>query len=243
LDCSLEFYWITLRGLISNAHILYRDLSMDSVNIPAFHPAQGAVIWLHGLGADGHDFAGLLPMLSFPQKAAIEWIFPHAPVRPITVNGGMEMPGWYDITSMEIARTPDAAGMAQSVAAIESLVGELEAKGFARRQIALAGFSQGGVIALLTALASERAFAGCLALSTYLPDLSMAKVCETPVLMMHGTQDPIVPYSLGMRAFAELKQAGVAIEWQAYEMQHQVCSQQIENISRWFSQIFTEKNA
>jgi phospholipase/carboxylesterase len=213
---------------------------MDSVNIPASSPAQGAVIWLHGLGADGHDFAGLLPMLSFPQKASIEWIFPHAPVRPITVNGGMEMPGWYDITSMEIARTPDAAGMAQSVAAIESLVGELEAKGFARSQIALAGFSQGGVIALLTALASKQAFAGCLALSTYLPEASMACACETPVLMVHGTQDPIVPYSLGLRSFAALQEAGVAIEWQAYEMQHQVCSEQIEDISAWFSRIFAQ---
>jgi phospholipase/carboxylesterase len=215
---------------------------MDSFIVSARTAPNWAVIWLHGLGADGHDFAGLLPMLSFPQKAAIEWIFPHAPVRPITVNGGMEMPGWYDITSIEIARTPDAAGMAQSVAAIESLVGELEAKGFARRQIALAGFSQGGVIALLTALASKQAFAGCLALSTYLPEASMAKACETPVLMMHGTQDPIVPYALGMRSCAALEQAGVAIDWKAYDMQHQVCSQQIEDISCWFSQIFSEKS-
>jgi len=198
---------------------------------------QGSVIWLHGLGASGHDFEPLVPEMGL--QANIRFIFPHAPNQPVTINMGMVMPSWYDILSLGEIRQVNQAQVAASVQAIRALLAQEVAQGVPCDKIVLAGFSQGGAIALETALHLEHTLAGVMALSTYLfdperiPSALESPNRETPFLFQHGTEDPVVPFGLAKRSQAGLKQAGYAVQWQTYPMQHGVCPPQIRDIAQW----------
>ncbi|MFZ9036239.1 MAG: alpha/beta hydrolase [Francisellaceae bacterium] len=200
--------------------------------------ANSAVIWCHGLGADGHDFASVVPELHLADDNAIRFIFPHAPKIPITINMGMVMPGWYDIKSIsEIKRDVDVNGILNSVDRIANIIDQQIKQGIASENIILAGFSQGGVIALYTALMSPHRLAGVLALSTYLPaweefaDKITTANKETDVIVAHGRQDPIVPFIAGQHLAERLKDHGFNVCFHAYDMPHSVCMEEIAMIA------------
>jgi phospholipase/carboxylesterase len=203
-------------------------------------PANAAVVWLHGLGADGNDFVPIVPELRLPPAIQARFIFPNAPVRPITLNGGMRMRGWYDILSLTRADQQDEPGILASAATVQDLIDAQAAAGIARRRIVLAGFSQGGAIALHTGLRQRQALAGILALSTYLPlhtrigELTAAGRA-TPILMCHGLYDNVLPLALGSSSRDGLRQLGCAVEWRDYPMQHQVCAEEIADIAAWLA--------
>lgn len=198
------------------------------------------ILWLHGLGADGNDFAPIVPELVRPRWPALRFIFPHAPVRPITINGGMAMRGWYDITSLDFAsRQEDEDGIRASIAEVEALIAAEGARGVPPERIVLAGFSQGGAIALGAALRREAALAGVVALSTYLP-IAHTTVAEstpagrsTPVFMAHGSMDPVVPAGLGAASRDALQRLGVTVAWRDYPMPHSVCAEEIRELGDW----------
>lgn len=196
------------------------------------------VIWLHGLGADGHDFEPVVPQFANPDKA-IQFIFPHAPIQPVTINGGMKMRSWYDITMMDIGKMPDEAGIRESEQLILELIDAQLKAGFKAEQIVLAGFSQGGAIALHTSARTQHQLAGVVALSCYLPipEKLIAEHSEknlkTPFFMGHGTHDPVVPYQLGKSSYATLKSAGYQTTWHEYPLQHGVSMDELEDIKRF----------
>ncbi len=194
--------------------------------------ADWSVIWLHGLGADGHDFEPIVDALAV--DAGIRYLFPHAPVRTVTVNGGMRMRGWYDIASVDLDACIDHHGIAASVQQVHRLLEREEQRGIPARRIVLAGFSQGGVIALHAGLGYPRPLAGVVALSTYLPGGALPEGAgKVPVFVGHGDQDPVVAHRLGLRAGERLRQAGLDVTWNSYPMPHAVCEQEIADISRW----------
>ncbi len=200
---------------------------------------KASVIWLHGLGADGNDFAPIVPELGLPKDAGIKFIFPHAGMRPITINGGMVMRGWYDVRAMDLTVSEDQDGIAQSAGVIQALLDE-EIEQVQASRVILAGFSQGGAMALHVGLRYPQALAGILALSTYLP-LSQtfeqeASSHRPPILMMHGMFDPVIPVHAADRSCRFLRERGYDIDWQQYMMQHAVCPQQIEYIGQWLRQ-------
>jgi phospholipase/carboxylesterase len=201
----------------------------------------GTVIWMHGLGADGWDFVPIVRELDLPEDLALRFIFPNAPVRPVTINNGYAMRAWYDIAMADIGRLPDEAGIRQSQAQVEAFLAREKSRGIAAGRIVLAGFSQGGAIALHTALRHTEPLAGILALSTYLPlaetlDRESADANDrVPVFMAHGTQDPVVPISLAESSRAALAARGLAPEWHAYPMPHSVCAEEVAAISKWLA--------
>jgi phospholipase/carboxylesterase len=198
-----------------------------------------SVIWLHGLGADGHDFVPLVPELRLPPPLAPRFVFPHARPRPITVNGGAVMRAWYDIVSLGSRASSDEAGIRASVTAVETFIHEERSAGIAANRIVLAGFSQGGVIALHAALRHREALAGVLALSTYLPlpETLQAEAApenrQTPILMCHGRADEVLPLSLGTLASTQLRALGYAVEWREYPMGHALCAPEVAAIAAW----------
>ena len=196
-----------------------------------------SVIWLHGLGADGHDFEPIVAELDLP--APVRFVFPHAPVRPITVNGGYPMRAWYDIVSFERGGPEDEAGVRASARQIERLIdGEAE-RGTPAARVVLAGFSQGGAMALHTALRYPQPLAGIIALSAYLPLPALlaaerSAVTEpVPIFMAHGRDDPTVPEAFGARSRDTLRSAGCEVQWRTYPMGHTVCPQEVSDISVW----------
>jgi phospholipase/carboxylesterase len=202
-------------------------------------PARASVIWLHGLGADGHDFVPLVPELRLPPDPPIRFIFPHAPVRPITINAGYEMRAWYDILGFDRTARQDSAGIDASARATTALIDAEVAAGIAARAIVVAGFSQGGAIALHAALRYGERLAGILALSTYLPvsesvaaDAGAANR-DVPILMCHGTFDPVLPIELGTSSRDRLRSLGYDVDWREYPMQHEVCREEIDVIAGW----------
>jgi phospholipase/carboxylesterase len=204
--------------------------------------AVASVIWLHGLGADGHDFVPIVPELRLPETLAVRFVFPHAPVRPITINNGMSMRAWYDIPSLTRMDRQDTAGILDSESSVRGfLKRELDA-GIPAERIVLAGFSQGGAIALHTGVRYDRRLAGIMGLSTYLPlvDRFAAEARperrDTPLLMCHGTHDATLPMVLGSSSRDVLKAASYTVEWHEYPMQHQVCGEEIDDISRWLQE-------
>lgn len=202
------------------------------------------VLWLHGLGADGNDFAPIVPQLRCGQTRAIRFIFPHAPVRPVTINGGMRMRAWYDIKGFQIARDQDTAGIDDSVDHVKRLLGQELARGIEPRNFLLAGFSQGGAVALRCGLALEQTLGGIIGLSCYLlqadalDEWSHVTGRATPVIMGHGTQDPVVPVDLGRDAARRLKAAGVDVSWNEWPMQHAVCPEEIALLDQWIDARF-----
>ena len=196
--------------------------------------ATTAVIWLHGLGADGHDFAGIVEQLQLPNNHATRFVFPHAPVKPVTINGGMEMRSWYDIRSMDMMNDVDAEGIRASCSQIDDLIKAEIAQGVESNQIVIAGFSQGGLIALHAALGFESELAGVLALSTYCPMVEQFHLNRSmPIMMAHGTQDPVIPITIAEHSMKSLEHKGYQIDWKTYPMEHQLCYEEVQDIANW----------
>ncbi|MBM7455245.1 phospholipase/carboxylesterase [Oceanisphaera litoralis] len=198
---------------------------------------DACVIWLHGLGADGHDFEPIVPELNLPVGSAIRFIFPHAPRIPVTINGGLPMPAWYDILAMSLEREVDELQLRASALAIQGLIEQLLAQGFDSRRIVLAGFSQGGAVAYEAALSYHEPLAGLIAMSTYLATADSLQRHEAnqylPVQILHGSRDGVVPELLGEQACQQLQQWGFVPEYHSYPMEHSVCAAEIADISRF----------
>ena len=213
-------------------------MTLEKIQIETGTNCQSSIIWLHGLGADGHDFEDVVPMLNLPKQAAIRFVFPHAPHVPLTLQGKIPMRAWYDLTSWDFNHEQDTQGMAISIEKINELV-ELEIKkGIEPKNIFLAGFSQGGAIALQTALNSRRRLAGVIGLSTYLPiqfQFKLSKHIELPIFLAHGTEDPIIPFSLSELTKRRLDKEGYQPVFNCYPMPHCVCEAEIKALGIWIS--------
>lgn len=209
-------------------------IALDSGRQP-----QHSIIWLHGLGADGQDFVPVAGELDLP--VPVRYIFPHAPQRPVTINGGFVMRAWYDIAHPSIDVRQDEEGIYESQAAVEALITKEVERGIAPGNIFLAGFSQGGAIALHTALRQDVPLGGVLVLSSYLPladslaDEASVAARPTPIFMAHGRNDPVVPYALGAASRDKLQELGYAVEWHEYGMQHSVCEEELRDIEFWLA--------
>ena len=208
---------------------------------------KGTIIWMHGLGADCWDFVSIVKELGLPEDLPLRFIFPQAPTRPITINNGQAMPGWYDISMAELQRKPDEAGVRQSQAFIDQLIAREIGRGIASDKIILAGFSQGGAIALQTGLRYREALGGIMALSTYLTlDDSLAAEAtianaNIPILMVHGTQDPVIPLSLAVASRTKMEARGYKIAWREYPMPHSLCMEEVEDIAEWIQARFKSR--
>lgn len=196
---------------------------------------DACIIWLHGLGADGADFVPIVPQLQLPASLALRFIFPHAPVRPITINQGYRMPGWYDIASADIVAQEDVAGIEASSAAIDELIADQIELGIAPERILLAGFSQGGVVALHCGLRrSAPDLAGIMALSCYLPGCAQLHAGkQLPLFLGHGVRDQVVTIARGREAAKRLEHAGYCPEWRQYDMEHSLCAEELSDLRRW----------
>lgn len=206
-------------------------------------PAQAAVVWLHGLGADGNDFVPVAQELARKGMSGVRFVFPHAPRRKITINGGMEMRAWYDIVGADLERGEDEAGVRESAKIASALVEEQIAGGIEPGSIVLAGFSQGGAIALHAALRFPRLLAGVLALSTYLPlprtvaDEARSASRDLAIFLAHGSQDPIIPLALSDRSRDRLAELDIEVETHTYPMPHSVCPEEIRDIANWLQRV------
>ena len=221
------------------------DELLECVECEPEGPARSSVIWLHGLGADGHDFESIVPELRLGDELAVRFVFPHAPERPVTINGGMVMRAWYDILGMDIRRDEDEEGLRTSEAQVRALVEREVSRGVSEERIVLAGFSQGGAIALQAGVRHPRQLAGIMALSTYLPlpekleaEASPANR-DCPVFMAHGTQDPVVPFEGGQLSKEALEAQGYEIEWREYPMPHSVCMEEIADAATWLTRVLS----
>jgi len=221
----------------------------ETVEVSTGARAQGSIIWLHGLGADGHDFESIVPELGLGGKLSLRFVFPHAPVRPVTINGGMTMRAWYDILTLERGGPQDEAGIRESSRLLEMLIEREHERGIPDENIVLAGFSQGGAIALHTALRYPHRLAGLMALSTYLPLVDSfdrevlhnmdAQSQELPIFMAHGSSDPMLPMALGQHVHTILEKAGYEVEWHDYPMAHAICAAEIADIRNWLLSVFS----
>jgi phospholipase/carboxylesterase len=198
---------------------------------------------MHGLGADGHDFEPLVPELIGPGMPALRFVFPHAPVRPVTINNGYAMRAWYDIIGIDRRSAEDFKGIGDSADSIAGLIHREHARGIASERIVIAGFSQGGAMALHLATRHPDKFAGVIALSCYLPlarefaNVRNGANQSTPLFMAHGTQDPVVPYMLGDESRQLLEGAGYAVEWHSYPMPHAVCEQEVADLGTFLRRV------
>ncbi len=216
---------------------------LPHVQIETAPNPTAAVIWLHGLGADGHDFAGLVPELDLSSCPPIRFIFPHAPSMPVTLNGGYVMPAWYDIRGADLLSGQDDAGIRASELAVQALLAREIARGIPASRIVLAGFSQGSAMALHTGLRYPHTLAGIVALSGYLPlagtlaaERSQANA-RTPIFMAHGSQDPVVIPARGQASRELLTGLGYAVQWHSYPMPHSVHPREIEDIAAFLTQV------
>lgn len=204
---------------------------------------SAAVIWLHGLGADGTDFAGIVPELALPRSAAVRFVFPHAPMRPVTINGGYVMRAWYDIAQMGTDFSQNAEHIAESVGLLHQAIQREVARGIPAARIAVAGFSQGGAIALQAGLRSPQRLAGAVVLSApapYLDDLvrgASPASAAIPIFLAHGLHDPVVPYAHGERTHALLSSQGYPVEWHSYPLPHSVSLEEIRDIGRFLTKV------
>jgi phospholipase/carboxylesterase len=217
--------------------------TLETLEIATGNDPDAAVVWLHGLGADGNDFVPVVPELRLPAQLKVRFVFPHAPMMPVTVNSGYVMRAWYDITFDGLERRPDAQGILASQGAVEALLAREQARGIAPGRIVLAGFSQGGAITLQTGLRYQERLAGLLVLSSYLPlaDTLAAQAASananTPIFMAHGVDDNVIPLQLAQRSHRQLEALGYGVEWHQYSMPHSVCAQEIADISHWLQQV------
>jgi len=220
----------------------------ETVELETGTSPTGSVIWLHGLGADGHDFEPIVPELNLPETLSLRFVFPHAQIRPVTVNGGMEMRAWYDIFSLDRDGPVDEHGIRQSSEVLQQLVAREQDRGIDADNIVLAGFSQGGAIAVHTALRSTTRLGGLMALSTFLPlkDTLQSEVIDNPgarwqglpVFMAHGSFDPMIPPEFGRQSADLLILSGIEVEWHDYPMAHAVCAEEIADIRTWLLSVY-----
>jgi phospholipase/carboxylesterase len=215
----------------------------DTVEVEPSRPADAAVVLLHGLGADGHDFESLVGELRLPASPAIRWVFPHAPVRAVTLNGGMRMRAWYDILGLDRRAAQDEPGIRESAETAGALVRREVERGVRSDRIVIAGFSQGGAIALFAGLRYPQRLAGILALSTYLPlDTSLAAEAHpanaaVPVFQAHGRFDNVVPLALGEGTRELLSARGYDVDWRTYPMSHSLCAEEVDDIRAWLLKV------
>lgn len=206
-------------------------------------PADACVIWLHGLGADGYDFVDIVPSLNLPPENAIRFIFPHAPSRPVTLNNGMVMPAWFDIFALDLNAKMDEMGIIEAQKLIEQIIEVQIQEGILPSRIVLVGFSQGGALALYTALCSKIVLAGVAGLSTYFPLQAVKSQKEglmnasLPIFLGHGLLDPIVPYWMGQQSFVYLKEKGYQPAWHSYPIVHTVSLPECHDLGQWISDI------
>jgi len=216
---------------------------LPSIELEVGPRPDAAVIWLHGLGADGNDFVPIVEEMRLPSSLSIRFVFPHAPVRPVTLNNGFRMRAWYDIAAGDITHRADISGVRASQAQVEALIAREIARGIAARRVVVAGFSQGGVIALHTGLRHAERLAGIVALSTYLvlPDLLAGEASpanrDVPIFMAHGTADPMVRLEWGEAGHRALVAAGYLVEWHTYPMPHSVVWEEIEAVSAFLARV------
>lgn len=206
---------------------------------------DASIIWLHGLGADGGDFAPIVPQLDLPADFGIRFVFPHAPSIPVTINNGYVMPAWYDIRQMDIDRHVDQEQLLQSAAWVHALIDRERERGVASERILVAGFSQGGAVAFEAGLTYPERLGGILALSTYFATAATVRINPVqqglPILICHGSHDPVVPESLGRKSEAALKGRGFSPEYRSYRMEHSVHPQEIADIGAWFTRVLTPR--
>ena len=204
---------------------------------------EWSVIWLHGLGADGNDFVPIAPELLRPDWPVLRFVFPHAPVRPVTINGGMRMRAWYDIREMSLTNRADVVGVRESMATVNALITREGESGIPPERILLAGFSQGGAVTLAAAAIGLQV-AGFIALSTYLPMVPdtppAAASTKPPLFMAHGTFDPVVPIAAGQLGAQQMQAMGFDVDWRVYPMQHQVSAEEIADLSAWMDARFRQ---
>jgi len=219
---------------------------LPCIEIETAPDPSASVIWLHGLGADGNDFVPIVPELRLPASLSIRFVFPHAPVRPVTINNGFRMRAWYDILAADLNSRADMRGVQQSQRQLEALIARETQRGTASSRIVAAGFSQGGAIALYAGLRHPERLAGIIALSTYLvaPDRLETEAEDAnrgaPIFMGHGTADPIVRFEWGNASRELLASAGYQIEWHTYRMEHSVCMEEINAVSAWLQRVLVE---
>lgn len=215
-------------------------MNLECISVETGESPVGCVVWLHGLGADAYDFEPIIPMLKL--QAPLRFVFPNAPMRPVTINDGVEMRAWYDVDPHSPLENDDH--IKASVASVAEVIGNRDLVGGDDGRIVLAGFSQGGVIALELGLSHERRLAGIIALSTYVHDherlaerIGLANV-HTPILMAHGLLDPLIPITRGATSREALRRLNYAVEWREYSMGHQVCPEEIIDIGNWLNAVY-----
>lgn len=215
------------------------DQRLDTIEVETGSAPHAAVIWMHGLGADGHDFEPVVPELDLPSSPAVRFVFPHAPRQPVTINGGYVMRAWYDVFDDRGVRREDEAGVRASQGRIEVLIARERERGILASRIVLAGFSQGGAMALHTGVRHREQLGGIIALSCFLP-LAATVAAEAsplnravPIFMAHGTHDPLIPVARGQEACSLLRTTGYRVAWHEYPMPHSVCAEEIGDIAAW----------
>jgi phospholipase/carboxylesterase len=218
----------------------------DAVIIESRTTHKASVIWLHGLGANGHDFEPVVPELQLPDELGVRFIFPHAPIRSVTINNGMQMRAWYDVRNVDLRSQEDTTGIVESAGIIKNLIDEEIAGGIPASKILLAGFSQGGAISLHTGLRYPDKLAGLLILSAYLPlpdhlinEASMANK-SVAIMMLHGLYDTIIPVAASKQSCEFLQQLGYKIDWRSYPMEHAVCMEEIQTIGNWLKSLLAQ---
>jgi phospholipase/carboxylesterase len=216
---------------------------LEAIQVETAPNPTVAVIWMHGLGADGHDFEPIVPELGLPARPAVRFVFPHAPLRPVTINQGHVMRAWYDVRALAGVRREDEAGVRQSAQQVEALMERERQRGIAPGRLVLAGFSQGGAMALHVGLRYRERLAGLLALSCYLP-LAATLAAEAspanrdaPIFWAHGVHDPMIPLAMAEHGRAQVAALGYPIEWHQYPMPHAVCAEEIADIARWLGRV------
>ena len=232
-------------GVSNYRELMHTKAFLESFIILPKKPAIGSVIWLHGLGADGYDCADIVSKLCLPDSLHLRFLFPHAPIRPVMINANMHMRAWYDIYSLENSSQEDACGIVQMQQSIHQLIEQEISSGIPSNRIVLAGFSQGGAMSLYTGLHCQKPLAGIVVLSAYLPLANrLSKEVNiinqsTPIFIAHGDIDSVLPIILGRNTAYLLKELGYdAVTWREYPIQHQICKEEIEEISKWLNNLF-----
>lgn len=219
------------------------DLPLTTIEIEPTGSVRSSVIWMHGLGADARDFEPMVPELRLPTASGIRFVFPNAPIRPVTVNNGMRMRAWYDVLSMDLPRQEDPDGVYASEQAIHALLEREKQRGISADRIVLAGFSQGGAMALYTGLRYPEPLAGILALSCYIPlagrlnSERRSANQTTPIFLAHGDYDAVIPMRYGQQSAETLERLGYRVEWSDYGMGHEVCWEEIRDIAAWLQRV------
>ena len=216
---------------------------LNPIKLETNSPVTASVIWLHGLGANGHDFEPIVPQLHLPTSLGIRFIFPHAPEMPVTINGGYVMPAWYDILDMKIDRKVDVTQLVASANFVQTLIDREIESGIDSKRIILAGFSQGGAVGYQAALTYPQSIGGLIAMSTYFATSDSVQLhsanSSLPIKIFHGTEDPVVSESLGTLAVDKLSAMGLSPDYQTYPMAHNVCAEEVDAISSWIQHVLS----